>query len=104
MHVLHLFLTSIGATSASRLPRIGYKAAHEPDLVKRWSIEGLTIDGLSPEAFVIVAIATGLIAVAAIAVLAIAVWRSRHKRRADELAMAALTRARRPRPPRGSMP
>ena len=60
-------------------------------LPKGWSIEGLTIEGLSPEAFMIVAIGAGLIAVAAVAVLAIVLWRSRHKAPAEG-PMVALTR------------
>ena len=61
-------------------------------LPKGWSIEGLTIEGLSPEALLIVAIATGLIVFAAVTWLTIALWRSRHATPAED-PMAALTRA-----------
>jgi DNA recombination protein RmuC len=61
-------------------------------LPKIWSIEGLSIEGLSPEAFLIVAIATGLIVFAAVTVLTIALWRSRREAPAED-PMAALTRA-----------
>ena len=61
-------------------------------LPKIWSIEGLSIEGLSPEAFLIVAIATGLIVFAAVTWLTIALWRSRRATPAED-PMAALTRA-----------
>ena len=62
-------------------------------LPKIWSIEGLSIEGLSPEAFLIVAIATGLIVFAAVTLLTIALWRSRQPAVPVEDPMAALTRA-----------
>ena len=62
-------------------------------LPKIWSIEGLSIEGLSPEAFLIVAIATGLIVFAAVILLTIALWRSRQPAAPVEDPMVALTRA-----------
>ena len=62
-------------------------------LPKIWSIEGLSIEGLSPEAFLIVAIATGLIVFAAVTLLTIALWRSRQPAVPVEDPMVALTRA-----------
>ena len=62
-------------------------------LPKIWSIEGLSIEGLSPEAFLIVAIATGLIVFAAVTLLTIALWRSRQPAAPVEDPMVALTRA-----------
>ena len=61
-------------------------------LPKGWSIEGLTIDGLSPEAFVIVALAAGALVMTVVAVLAFVLWRARHAAPAED-PMAALTRA-----------
>jgi DNA recombination protein RmuC len=61
-------------------------------LPKGWSIEGLSIDGLSPEVFLIVAIAAGIVAMTVVAVLAFVLWRSRRAAPAED-PMAALTRA-----------
>ena len=61
-------------------------------LPKGWSIEGLTIDGLSPEAFVIVALAAGALVMTVVAVLAFVLWRARRAAPAED-PMAALTRA-----------
>jgi DNA recombination protein RmuC len=61
-------------------------------LPKGWSLEGLTIEGLSPEAFLIVAIVAGLFAVALLTGLAIMLWRSRPSAPVVD-PMAALTRA-----------
>jgi DNA recombination protein RmuC len=57
-------------------------------LPKGWSLEGLTIEGLSPEAFLIVAIVASLFAVG----LAILLWRPRQRPPAED-PMAALSRA-----------
>ena len=61
-------------------------------LPKGWSIEGLTIDGLSPEAFVVVALAAGALVMTVVAVLAFVLWRARRAAPAED-PMAALTRA-----------
>jgi DNA recombination protein RmuC len=61
-------------------------------LPKGWSLEGLTIEGLSPEAFLIVAIVTGLFAVAFLTGLAIMLWRPRPAAPVED-PMAALGRA-----------
>ena len=61
-------------------------------LRKGWSLEGLTIEGLSPEAFLIVAIVAGLLAVALLTGLAILLWRPRQRPPVED-PMAALSRA-----------
>jgi DNA recombination protein RmuC len=61
-------------------------------LPKGWSLEGLTIEGLSPEAFLIVASVAGLFAVALLTGLAIMLWRSRPAVPVED-PMAALSRA-----------
>jgi DNA recombination protein RmuC len=61
-------------------------------LPKGWSLEGLTIEGLSPEAFLIVAIVAGLFAVALLTGLAIMLWRPRRRPLVED-PMAALGRA-----------
>ena len=61
-------------------------------LPKGWSLEGLTIEGLSPEAFLIVAIVAGLLAVALLTGLAILLWRPRQRPPVED-PMAALSRA-----------
>jgi hypothetical protein len=68
MCVLHLFLTAVGANSALGCRESHKKQRMNQGLPKIWSIEGLSIEGLSPEAFLIVAIATGLIVFAAVTV------------------------------------
>jgi len=62
-------------------------------LPKGWSIEGLSIDGLSPEAFLVVALVAGLVVVATIGGLAILLFRSRPKAPVEDPAMAALRSA-----------
>jgi DNA recombination protein RmuC len=61
-------------------------------LPKGWSLEGLTIEGLSPEAFLIVAIVAGLFAVALLTGLATLRWRPRQRPPVED-PMAALSRA-----------
>jgi DNA recombination protein RmuC len=60
-------------------------------LPKGWSLEGLTIEGLSPEAFLIVAIVAGLFAVALLTGFAILLWRPRQRPPVED-PMAALSR------------
>jgi DNA recombination protein RmuC len=92
MYVLHLFLTAIGANSVLGRSESLKKQHMNQGLPKGWSIEGLTIEGLSPEAFLMVAIAAGVIVFAAVCVLAVVLWRSRQRLPAED-PMAALTRA-----------
>ena len=61
-------------------------------LPKGWSLEGLTIEGLSPEAFLVVAIVAGLFAVALLTGLALMLWRARPVAPVED-PMAALSRA-----------
>ena len=64
-------------------------------LPKGWSLEGLTIEGLSPEAFLIVAIVASLFAVALLTGLAILLWRPRQRPPVeDPMARSAARRAR----------
>jgi DNA recombination protein RmuC len=93
MCVLHLFLTHNGANSALDWRESLKKQHMNQGLPKGWSIEGLSIEGLPPEAFLIVAIVAGLIVVAAVTGLAIMLWRSRHKPPTEDPAMAALRSA-----------
>jgi DNA recombination protein RmuC len=62
-------------------------------LPKGWSIEGFSIDGLSPEALVIAATVAGFIAVAAVIGLVIVLLRSREKAPVEDPAMVALRSA-----------
>jgi DNA recombination protein RmuC len=91
MCVLHLFLTTIGANSALGCRESLKKQRMNQGLPKGWSIEGLSIEGLPPEAFLMVVIVAGVIAFAAVTVLAIMLWRSRQTVPAED-PMAALTR------------
>jgi DNA recombination protein RmuC len=62
-------------------------------LPKGWSIDGLSIDGLSSEAFLVVAMVAGLVVIAAIIGLVIVLLRSRQKAPAEDPALAAIQSA-----------
>jgi DNA recombination protein RmuC len=88
-----LFLTAISAKSALDGRESHKKQRMNQVLPKGWSLEGLSIDGLSPEAFLVVAMLAGLVVVAAVIGLAVALLRSRQKEPVEDPAMVALRSA-----------
>jgi DNA recombination protein RmuC len=88
-----LFLTAISAKSALDGRESHKKQRMNQVLPKGWSLEGLSIDGLPPEAFLVVAMLAGLVVVAAVIGLAVALLRSRQKEPVEDPAMVALRSA-----------